>query len=118
LHRRFLSRLDVSCSPAAFRLGYQLEITVTLSKPEASCEREQFRFPDGLCGPRPLLGARAFYLLAVLLYFVPVSNPNRLQYIPASHHLLLTEDIMAMVDHAAPKNEEVVAVTNHTEKIK
>ena len=55
---------------------------------------------------------------AVLLHFVPVSNPNRLQYLPASHHLLRTEDIMAKVDSTARKNEEFVAATDHTEKIK
>ena len=41
-----------------------------------------------------------------------------LQYSSASHHLLLTEEIMAKVDQAAAKKEEPVAVPNHTEKIK
>ena len=45
-------------------------------------------------------------------------HSRRLQYSSASHHLLVTEEIMAKVDQAAPKKDEPVAVPNHTEKIK
>jgi hypothetical protein len=53
-----------------------------------------------------------------VLHTVHVSNWNRLQYSAASHHLLLTEKIMAKVNQVAPKEEEPVAVPNHTEEIK
>jgi hypothetical protein len=43
---------------------------------------------------------------------------NRIQCNPASHSLLLTEEIMDKADKAAPKKEEPVAEPNHTEKIK
>ena len=33
-----------------------------LSEPEATCERKQFRSQDKLCGPRPLLVARAVFV--------------------------------------------------------
>jgi hypothetical protein len=52
-----------------------------------------------------------------VLHSTPVSNWTRLQYSSASHHLLVTEELMAKAVQAAPKKDEPVAASIHTEKI-